>query len=493
MWVPQPGPQTMAVLTPAHDLGFGGAAGGGKTDLIVGLSFTEHRRSLILRREGTQLRAIVERSKEIVDAFPPAVKLARYNETLHIWRGIPGKRFVEMGGIPHIGNEKKYQGQNHDFKAHDEATEIAESQFRFVNGWNRTSIPGQRSRVVATFNPPTTAEGKWVIRYWAPWLDPKHPKPAKPGELRWFTTIDDQDVEVPNGTPFEHKGEIIEPVSRTFIPARLSDNRFYAGSQYQATLQALPEPLRSQMLHGDFSAGIKDDPWQVIPTEHVLLAQKRWRERSKPQYLPLTGMGVDVARGGSDKTVIAYRYGNWFAPLIKAKGAETPDGPAVADLVTKTLVEEGQPVTQAPGRAINVDVIGVGAAAYDALKTMQVAGLTGINVATATEETDKSGQLGFFNLRAESLWKLREALDPKTGDDLALPDDSELLADLTAAKWSVTTRGIKIESKEDIKERIGRSPDCADALVLALLVKHNPAQQIMDFYQQQAEKQKGNG
>jgi hypothetical protein len=41
------------------------------------------------------------------------------------------------------------------------------------------------------------AEGLWVIKHWAPWLDPLHPRPARPGELRWFTTgPDGEDIEV---------------------------------------------------------------------------------------------------------------------------------------------------------------------------------------------------------------------------------------------------------------------------------------------------------
>jgi hypothetical protein len=60
-------------------------------------------------------------------------------------------------------------------------------------------------------------------------------------------------------------------------------------------------------------------------------------------------------------------------------------------------------------------------------------------------------------------------LDPETGDELAIAPDNELLADLTAARYKVTPSGVLIESKEDIKERIGRSTDCGDALVMSLL------------------------
>jgi hypothetical protein len=48
------------------------------------------------------------------------------------------------------------------------------------------------------------------------------------------------------------------------------------------TLQSLPEPLRSQMLYGDFRAGVQDDPWQVVPTAWVEAAMARWK---KPEVL----------------------------------------------------------------------------------------------------------------------------------------------------------------------------------------------------------------
>ena len=84
--------------------------------------------------------------------------------------------------------------------------------------------PEPCSRVLVTSNPPTTADGLWVVKYWAPWLDRNHPNPAKPGELRWFTTINGEDQEVDGPGPHIMDGEQIYARSRTFIRATLSDN-----------------------------------------------------------------------------------------------------------------------------------------------------------------------------------------------------------------------------------------------------------------------------
>jgi hypothetical protein len=262
----------------------------------------------------------------------------------------------------------------------------------------------------------------------------------------------------PLGMPFDHKGETIIPKSRTFIPARLTDNPFLLQTGYGATLQAMPEPLRSQLLYGDFRIGRLDDSWQCIPTSWVKAAQARWTP-TPPEGLKLSCLGVDVSFGGADQTVIAARYGNWFAPLRKYQGAATDSGQKAAGLVLK---EWGD------GAPCHVDGIGYGAACAEALRDKIGRKLAvAVNVAKASEALDRSRKYKLTNLRAEMYWRLREALDPEGGEGLALPPDPELLADLTAARFEVRASGILIEPKTKIKERLGRSPDCADAVALA--------------------------
>ena len=444
-WAPQAGPQLDAYLSDADVLGYGGAAGGGKTDLVLGLAGTRHYRSIVFRRVFPSLRGNIERSKEIYN------EVGAYNESAHIWRLSDG-RMIEFGSVQYDEDKKKFQGQPHDFIAFDEATEFSEQTVRFLIGWNRTTRHGQRCRVVLPFNPPLDDAGSWVITFFAPWLDPEHPNPAQDRELRYYAMIDGEEreytdpVDIPNDVLYK---------SRTFIHASLKDNPILEATGYGATIDAMPEPLRS-LLRGNFSAGRVADPYQVIPAAWVRAAQARWSSTQPDDAL--LSVGLDVARGGKDKTVLARLYGSWVAPLDKRPGIQTPDGPSAASLAL--------PYASAV-RGISVDVIGVGASAYDTLKGNGIRAY-GVNFAEgAPELRDKSGRLKFRNVRAAAYWKLREALDPDHGDGLALPPDPELLADLCAPKWSLTTGGILIESKEDIIERLGRSPDCGDALALA--------------------------
>lgn len=447
-----PTPQRLAYDSPADVLFYGGAAGGGKSSLLIGLALTAHRHSIIFRREATQLTGIEQDVTRILRST------TGYNSQKRVWK-LPGSgnRVLEFGHCQHPGDEMAYQGRAHDLKAFDEITHFLELQFRFLCGWLRSTVPGQRQRVVATGNPPTTSEGDWVIPFWGPWLDDQHPRPAPFGDLRWFATIDGRDEEVEGGTPFKHKGELIEPRSRTFIPSKVEDNPYLLRTGYRATLQALPEPLRSQMLKGDFRAGRDDDPWQVIPTAWVDAAQERWKIRGKPHKAPMTQMGVDVARGGRAETVLARRHDNWFDELVCMPGAETPDGPATAALVVAHLRGKAHAA---------IDVVGPGGDVYGHLDALGVP-VSYLNGAEPSLERTRDKSLGFFNKRAEWWWKMREALDPAHDEDICLPPDTGLRADLCAPRWELRPRGIKIEDKAETIKRIGRSPDKGDAVVYA--------------------------
>lgn len=453
-WRPLPGPQAMAYDSDADVIGFGGSAGGGKTSLACGKAITQHRCVGIFRRNGSELTGVLD---ELCRIYMPRDS---YNGKDKIWRI---KRYdgvslqVELGSFPNPGDERKYQGRPHDLLVFDEAANMREEQVMFLMGWLRTTIPGQRCQVVMTFNPPTHSEGQWVTRYFAAWVDKKHPNPARPGELRWYAEYDGHENPVKNGDDIIHNGEIIHPTSRTFIPSTLQDNPYLTGTNYMATLQALSEPLRSQMLYGDFSAGIEDDPWQVIPTGWIDIAQSRWERPDK--LPPMDSIGCDVARGGKDQTIIARRHGMWFDEPLVYPGKTTPDGPAVAGLCISSARDHA---------VIHIDVIGVGASPYDFLRDagQQV---VGVNVSEVARGLDKSGSLKFKNLRSELVWRMGESLDPKNNTGIALPKSNDLKADLCAYTWKLSGSTIYVHSREEIIARIHRSPDYASAYILALI------------------------
>lgn len=457
IWSPDPSnkPQRMAYELAQSgavmEIGYGGQAGGGKTDLLLGLASTHFKHSRIMRREFPQLDGIIERGDELFPAsFVGGIKKQ--------WRF--DDRVIALRSMQYDKDWKKYQGQPLDFLGIDEAAEFSEKGVRSLTGWLR-SAEGVQTLVVYAFNPPTTPEGEWIIRYFAPWIDPQYPNPADSGEVRWLAHLPvdgtrEKVVEVKDGTPFEHEGQTVYPISRTFIRATRRDNS-HLGEEYERRLQALPEPLRTIVREGDFTVGQQDDPWQIIPTNWVLEAQERWRNSEKPKDIALRAIGVDVAHGGADNTVIARLFGVWFDELKVIPGGSTPDGDSVAREVD-ALWDNAAPIA--------VDAIGYGASATDTMIGWGMQPLP-INFGAASQRRDRTSRFEFFNQRAECYWALRDALDPTSGEEICLPPSRTLRADLCAPRYKIVRGKIQLEPKEDIKKRLNRSPDEGDTVVLA--------------------------
>ena len=186
----------------------------------------------------------------------------------------------------------------------------------------------------------------------------------------------------------------------------------------------------------------------LIPLSWIELAIQRWEEMPEGDFRQL---GVDVAAYGSDKTVIADRRGFKVMPLDVYSQKSTRE---TAGFVVSKAREVGT------GK-IRVDEIGIGRGVVDSLEEEGFENV-GVNVAEKSSDTER-----FHNLRAELWWRLRELLDPDK-EPIALPDDDELLAELASVKYKVDARGaIQIESKDEMRKRLGHSPDRADAVVLA--------------------------
>lgn len=455
-WLPLPGPQTAAFHSKADMLLYGGAAGGGKSDLLLGLSYFKHTSSIVFRREYGQLTAIMERADEVFR------NCGRYNGFFRRWifEDRPSHK-LEWGAAENVGTERKFQGRAHDLKSFDEVTHFTRSQFDYLRGWNRTVIAGQHCQTVCTCNPPTITEERWINEYWPNWLDvAKYPTAEVPGKLLWFITRDGVSHQVDGPGRHKFRGKDSLSQSRTFIPSSLKDNLYLDDGQYEAVLESLPEPLRSQLLFGDFQAGVSDDPWQMFPSEWVDAAVKRWSDEfggKAPSDMFMSQMGVDVARGGQDKTVLSARFGRYYALQSVYKGMQTKDGMQVAGLVLKAIK---------PNTIVVVDAIGIGASPVDWLRS-QNAKVIAFIASGKSESTDRSGYLHFINKRAEAFWRFREALDPQNKVGLALPNDPELIADLCAYTFQVRANGIQVLDKEELRKVLGRSPDKGDSIILA--------------------------
>ena len=168
-------------------------------------------------------------------------------------------------------------------------------------------------------------------------------------------------------------------------------------------------------------------------------------------------MAVDVARFGSDRSVILTRRGGQVEAVQIFRGLDTMQ---LAGWVAAAIR------ATSPGLVV-IDEIGVGAGVVDRLRE-QGFQVRGINVARQARQ-----QQVFANLRAEGYWQLRELF---ASGEIAIPDDNQLIGELAALRYSFDSQGrILMESKDSMRQRGLRSPDKADALMLAYL---GPAQRM---------------
>lgn len=424
--------------------------------LAMGLAAQEHQHSIVFRRESSQTDGLEKAGKAIIG------NSAKFNGTDKEWTW-PDGRTCKLAGLQLPDDWMKHAGRERDLMVFDEAGEFLRMQVASLRGWLR-GPEGQRCRMLLASNPPRSSDGYWMTEWFAPWIDAQFPNPAKPGELRWGILDSEGVVHWTDGPePVSFENEIRDPVSFTFIPAKLADNPYRNTAEYRKTIDSLPEPLRSQLKYGDFAAGMQDGLDQAIPTEWVRKAQDRWTE-TRPLNVPMCAMGVDVAQGGSDQTTIAIRYDGWYMPLDAIPGSETPSGAEVA----------GRVLARRHDNAVVVVDLGGGwggdALKHLALNSVEAMGYMGVK---ESMKRTRDQQLRFANIRTEAYWRFREALDPHQieGSPIALPNDAELRADLTAPTFEIKAgKGgmvVHLEPKDKLVKRIGRSPDKGDAVVMA--------------------------
>lgn len=157
-------------------------------------------------------------------------------------------------------------------------------------------------------------------------------------------------------------------------------------------------------------------------------------------------IGADIARQGDDRTVIAFRQGLFTRPPVKLR---IPDGYQVAGRIAQEFDDWDADTTFVDQTG------GYGAGVIDALRSMN-------RRAVGVEFAGAPLNEGFVNKRAEIWWALAQWV--KGGG--MLPNDPELVAELTTPTYFYKGDKIQIESKDQIKDRLGRSPDIADALAL---------------------------
>lgn len=194
----------------------------------------------------------------------------------------------------------------------------------------------------------------------------------------------------------------------------------------------------------------------IIGLAAVDAARRAWDDREAPPEEPLE-IGLDAARFGDDETMIAPRRGKHAYEMVPLHGK---DGNEIAGEVIKVVR-----ALRSPGEIVKVKVDatgGYGSSPTDILKTNHAGEVEVFEVNSSSKADD---QEKFFNLRSQLHFGVAQWL--KDGGEL--PPDKKLEVELLAPTYSFDARRRqKVESKDEIKKRLKRSPDRADALALSI-------------------------
>jgi hypothetical protein len=238
-------------------------------------------------------------------------------------------------------------------------------------------------------------------------------------------------------------------------------------------------PIYSSKILGEFPL---DNPWSVVRAGDVAACRNGsdtpW---SADELLPVE-LGVDVG-GGGDETVIRERRGR----LVCREWRERTDRPdAIAPLILKAIRDTG-------ATAVKIDSIGVGFGCVGELQNMRNRGLHSAHIVPVNVAEASRWPAKYKNVRAEMWWEVGRLLSERREWDLTsnrnhkypgCENADATIAQLLDPKWEVTPTGqILIEKKDEIRKRLGRSPDNADALLMAFYSPPNIGG-LLDWFKQ---------
>lgn len=328
---PQPGPQEKFLASSADIAIYGGAAGGGKSFGLV-LEPVRHKDNplfggAIFRRTSPQLTGPGSIWEEAQGLYRPLG--ADMVESPVLTVEFPAGALLQFLHLQHAKDVYDHQGKQYAYIGFDELTHFEASQFWYMVSRLR-SISGVAPYMRATCNPDPDSFVAELIAWWID-QDTGYPIPERSGVLRYFVRIGDSLEWADDAASLKARFPKLEPMSLTFIAAKLEDNKILTKSDpsYLAKLLSLPEVEQARLLGGNWKirpgAGkfIKRDyfsrRWDSLPPVHIYGAsdyavtplQDDDAEENDPDFTEHGIFGVDA---NDDLYVIDW----WF-------GQEDPD------------------------------------------------------------------------------------------------------------------------------------------------------------------------
>ena len=239
------------------------------------------------------------------------------------------------------------------------------------------------------------------------------------------------------------------PEWRVFIPALATDNP-HIDQNYIDQLNKANEITRQRLLYGNFE--YDDTEGKLFRYDEILDLFINNIEQNDTSFL-----SVDVARLGTDSTVIAIWKGLECIRIIKVKGKTTDQ--------TAETVKELEREYHVMRQNIVVDTDGLGAGVADQLR-----GCYNFHNAASPIKTEQKEK--FWNLKTQCYFKLREKAEKREvriNADWEIRDFLSQELENTMLKNPENDWKVLLESKEELKRRIGRSPDLADAIMMRMV------------------------
>jgi len=252
------------------------------------------------------------------------------------------------------------------------------------------------------------------------------------------------------------------PKEFAFIQSLYGDNKHTAEDYGSNLAQIKDKANRERLMYGNWE--YDDDPSTLIEYDAILDLWTNTVENSNQRYLT-----ADIARYGQDKTVIYLWEGfKLYKHIVKEKfGIDQ----TITEL--RTLAEN----EQIPYSHIIVDEDGVGGGVVDGLR-----GIKGfVNNSTALENPKTFIKENYANLKTQCYYLLAESVNNRKMSIKV--DDQVMKALLIEELEQVKTKDIdkegklKIVPKEEVKEKLGRSPDYSDALMMRMYFELQPSHQ----------------